>query len=174
MVGRLGFCGFCGGGDGYLGEQGDETSEILPATVRTGDGPDTWAYAPHDNALPGRDIPQQIQWCGCCIAGLRHKFQRLDDHNLRAKLTAYRLWQEMDGVRWSVAWPPQDATGADEPEPGRFAVDDWVVHMNKIFRDRDIEHMEAEMARRMGADLQAQGWIDTEATPDPPDDRCPA
>jgi len=151
MPGQQGECGFCGT------RVEDVAPVTLPSAVRSGTPESGFHYAPHPNALPdsqGRP-GQRINWCGSCVRGLTHKFQRLSDANLHAKLIAYRLWRELDGVHWSL-WDDQDALGP----VGKAALDDPAVHGQKLTRDQEIDDMEAEVARRAGADLtDLEDWI---------------
>lgn len=143
-----GTCGFCGAGDGHLGETGDESSQYLSAVVRTGEAPD-WKYDQHPNGNDGMMV-----WCGHCVSGLAHKFQRYDDHNLRAKFLSYKVRNEMDGPRWSL-WEAQEG-------PERDALlklkDDQAVHLEKLHVERELEDMQQEQFRRAGFDLTSRGW----------------
>jgi hypothetical protein len=145
-----GTCGFCGTGDGHLGEQGDETSQTLHGSVRTGHAPD-WEYKRHPNA----DDTGQILWCGQCVGGLHHKFQRYDDHNLRAKFLAYKVWNEMDGPRWAL-WEASDGA---ERDALRQLKDDMAVHAEKLYVEREVQLMQDEQFRRAGFDLTTRGWL---------------
>jgi hypothetical protein len=149
--GDPGTCGFCGTGDGWLGDQGDESTQYLHSSVRTGD-PGEWKYEKHPGALK-RD-KQYIIWCGNCIGGLKHKFQRLDDHNLRAEHTALSLWQQLDGPRWAT-WNPQDP---EEEAAFKKVRDDPAVHLEKLGRESRINDLQNELFRRAGFDLTTRGW----------------
>lgn len=150
--GTIGTCGFCGEGGGYLGGQGDESSRILHAAVRTGEA-GQWEYHMHPNAFDG----QQIQWCGMCVRGLIHKFQRYDDTNLRAVYLSYKLRLELDALRW-INW---EVTEEERPITKQYA-DDPAIHMEKLNISDEIPILFAEMRRRMGIDITEpaghSGW----------------
>lgn len=146
--GDPGTCGFCGHGDGWLGEMGDEHTQYLHSTVRKGDPPD-WSFERHPGAL--KDDPQHITWCGNCIGGLAHKYQRYDDTNLRALLISSQLRLQMDGLRW-VVW---EADG----DPAILAQqDDPAIHLEKLGLERAIGDMQNETFRRAGFDLTTREW----------------
>lgn len=147
--GQFGTCGFCGIGDGYLLETGDETSQILHAAVRTGDTPDEWKYTPHPGAYD--EFRQSIVWCGQCVGGLKHKYQRYDDTNLRALFISSKVRLELDGMRWTH-WEvdrgeEKDALNKHHPR------DDQAVHMEKLRIERDLRDIQQEIFRRYGHDL---------------------
>jgi hypothetical protein len=148
--GEPGTCGFCGVGGGYLGEQGDDVSQLLHAAVRSGEAGD-WSYAPHPNAYGDCQL---VRWCGECVGGLAHKYQRYDDTNLRALFLSSRLRLELDGLRWTL-WE------ADEG-PERVALkklaDDPAVHLEKLRARTDVGDMQNELFRRAGFDLTTRGW----------------
>jgi hypothetical protein len=151
--GEAGTCGFCGFGEGYLGEQGDETTTRLHAAVRSGE-PGNWTYEAHPNALPATEC-QLIVWCGMCVGGLAHKWQRYDDTNLRALMLSTQLRLEMDGLRWTL-WQ----RSGDEDDPLVKYGDDPAVHLEKLRAQRDLEDMNKEVFRRYGHDLTKMypGW----------------
>lgn len=152
--GEPGYCGFCGSGGGYLGEQGDEGTQHLHSAVRSGDTIEDWTYDVHPHAVPhesdGRP-GQYIVWCGRCVSGLRHKYQRLSDHNLHVQHRIYELWLEMDAPHWSI-W---DAKPGD---PERALLDDPSVHLEKVHREREVTDMLHELQRRAGYDLTRDDW----------------
>lgn len=152
MLGDRGTCGFCGYGDGYLGEQGDETTQELHAAVRTGE-PGHWTYAPHPNAQ-GPD-GQLITWCGLCVGGLAHKYQRYDDTNLRALFISSKVRLELDGLRWSH-W--ETDRGEEDDKLRALHGEDVAIHMDKLRIERDIRDMQDELFRRAGFDLTTRGW----------------
>lgn len=139
---KAGTCGFCGYGDGWLGEQGDETTQTLHAAVRSGE-PGNYSYAPHPNATGYLD--QTILWCGSCYRGLRHKYQRYDDTNLRAHFLSSKLRLELDGLRW-VGW---DVNEEERPIVKKY-LDDPALHLEKLRIDRNIADMQEEQFRRYG------------------------
>lgn len=157
MPGESGICGFCGFGEGYLGDQGDERSQHLHSAVRSGN-PSDWKFERHPNALPDHNDPtkpgQSILWCGNCMGGLEHKFQRYDDHNLNAEHLALKFWLELDGPRWG-AW---DAITPEEKEVVRRYKDDPAIHMEKLGRERRVDDLQNEIFRRAGFDLTSRGW----------------
>jgi hypothetical protein len=68
-AGDCGTCGFCGYDNGYLGEQGDETTRYLHGAVGTGT-PGDWKYQKYPNALePDRST---VTWCENCVAHAPH------------------------------------------------------------------------------------------------------
>jgi len=146
MAYESGVCGFCGTGGGWLGEQGDERSQHLHGAVRTGE-PGHWKYEKHPNSTESR----RVLWCGGCDEGLAHKYQRLDDHNLNTKYRVYKLWNEMDGPRWSL-WE------MEKDEPGREAAkamqDDPGVHIEKLSVEREIGDMWREIVRRVQSEYK--------------------
>jgi hypothetical protein len=145
-----GSCGFCGHGDGWLGEQGDETTQSLHGAVRTGE-PGDYKYTGHPNALG--QYKQTIVWCGSCYRGLRHKYQRYDDTNLRALFLSTKLRLELDGIRW-VGW---EANDGEEREAVRKYLDDTAVHMEKLRAESDLRDMQEEQFRRYGHPPR-DGW----------------
>lgn len=146
---KSGTCGFCGIGDGWLGEQGDESSQYLHSSVRTGT-PGDWKYTPHENALDGDN--QYIMWCGSCVRGLIHKYQRYDDTNLRALLLSTQLRLELDGIRWTL-WSAE----GDERDALKKTQDDPSIHLDKLSLESNLYHMQAEQSRRYGLDLTLTG-----------------
>lgn len=140
-----GTCGFCGRGDGHLGEQGDERSEYLEALARTG-VPGEWVYEP---LAVMADSNGQILWCGTCLRGLAHRFQRFDDRNLFARQASYELYLTIDPVRWSSSRP----TPASEH---RLVPDDFAVHVQKVSMSDEVALIAAELTRRRGQ--EPQGW----------------
>lgn len=143
----FGTCGFCGFGDGHLGEQGEDLSQVLHAAARFGE-PGKWTYSRHPGAFGDG---QRIHWCGQCVAGLKHKYQRYDDGNLRALGVSYRVRLELDGLRWT-AWDK-------DVDPGVYPPDDPAVHAEKLRGQRDLADIETEQSRRAGFDLVAnRGW----------------
>lgn len=156
MAGKSGTCGFCGYGDGWLGDQGDESTVYLPSVVRVGDSPDEWKYERHPNALPDygsdEDKPgQSIIWCGNCVGGLKHLWQREDDQNLNAEKMALGIWLELDGLRWEAHY-------ADKDSPLKKLRDDPAIHLDKMRRERRYHLAEKEQFRRAGVDLTTRGW----------------
>lgn len=158
--GDSGTCGFCGYGDGYLGEQGDESTMYLHSAVRTGE-PGDWKYERHPNALPETSADgtamspgQRIIWCGNCVSGLKHMFQRLDDHNLKAEHMALKFWLELDGPRWG-AW---SAETDEERAVTKKYQDDLAIHLDKLHRERRVGLLQQELFRRAGFDLTTRGW----------------
>jgi hypothetical protein len=152
--GDPGTCGFCGVGNGYLGDQGDESTQYLHSSVRTGK-PGAWKYETHPGAVPdskGSKYRQQIIWCGHCVGGLKHKYQRLDDHNLAVKHTVYQLWNEMDGPRWAAHFAKEGQTAMKKIR------DDPSVHMEKLHVERELGDMQNELFRRAGFDLTTRDW----------------
>lgn len=143
-----GTCGFCGYGEGYLGEMGDETTQLLSGTVREGE-PGDWTYKQHPNAAGMR-----ITWCGECVGGLKHKYQRHDDTNLRAEYLSTKLRLELDGIRWA-GWEADEGKERDAIKP---LLDDPAIHLDKLRMERDIRDMENEQFRRYGHDLTKRGW----------------
>ena len=158
--GDPGTCGFCGEGGGWLGEQGDEGTQYLHSSVRTGE-PGAWKYEAHPGALKkgGGSHPPPIIWCGNCVGGLGHKFQRLDDHNLRAEHLALKFWLELDGPRWA-AWEAQswEAPSGEGEAVSRKYQDDPAVHLEKLARERRASDLQNELLRRAGFDLTGRGW----------------
>ncbi len=146
-----GTCGFCGFGDGRLGDQGDESTQLLHAAIRVGK-PGEWSYGKHPNALEPHK--QSVVWCGHCVSGLAHKFQRLDDHNLNAEFMAMSFWLELDGPRWG-AW---EARTEDDRAAAKKYQDDVAVHMDKLNRQRRLDDLQNEKFRRAGFDLTTRGW----------------
>jgi hypothetical protein len=142
--GDPGTCGFCGAGGGYLGEQGDDLSQRLHSAVRTGSSPDTYKYKTHPNAYN----QNYVMWCGQCVGGLKHKFQRYSDTNLNALIASYQLRLEMDGVRWA-GWEFKEA---------RKYGDDPAIHLDKLHIMRDLEDARNERLRRYGHDLTRKGF----------------
>ena len=157
MPGKTGTCGFCGTGDGYLGDQGDESTQYLHSSVRSGE-PGKWEFAPHPNSLPASHdktkLGQSIIWCGRCLGGLKHKFQRHDDHNLSSEHLALKFWLELDGPRWG-AW---DASTPEIKDVVRKYQDDSSIHMQKLGRERMVSDIQNELFRRAGFDLTSRGW----------------
>lgn len=152
QIGDPGVCGFCGIGAGYLGDQGDESTQILHSAVRSGE-PGNYSYKPHPGALKS-NYGQQIVWCGNCIGGLTHKWQRYDETNLRALLLSNKLRLELDGLRW-VGWE----THSDrEQEAVAKYLDDPSLHLEKLQIRRELEDLENEQFRRAGFDLTTRGW----------------
>lgn len=149
MAYEQGVCSFCGTGGGHLGDQGDERSQHLHGAVRKGE-PGTWEYERHPNA----DDSGTVLWCGNCISGLTHKFQRYDDTNLRAKYLSYKVRLEMDGLRWSL-W---DASEGAEREALQQLKDDPSIHLEKLGIERELYDMQQEMFRRAGFDLTTRDW----------------
>lgn len=148
----IGTCGFCGGGDGWLGEMGDETTERLEGVVRVGLA-GKWTYEPHPNMISGHG--RYVVWCGGCLGGLKHKFQRLDDHNLQAEKQALSFWLALDGLRWE-SW----GVDGEEYEIANSYRDDTAVHIQKLSRRRRLHLLQAEQMRRAGAPLTSQGWLE--------------
>ena len=144
--GDYGTCGFCGLGNGWLGEQGDESTRHISSVVRSGT-PGNWKYKRHENAYGDGQL---ITWCGRCVGGLKHYFQRYDDTNLRAKMVAYKLWNQMDAPRFAL-WE----TG---PEISKQYQDDPAIHLEKLRVKDDLILMEKENMRRHGFDLVKDGW----------------
>ena len=157
MPGESGTCGFCEIGDGWLGDQGDESPQYLHSAVKTGE-PGDYSYERHPNALPDSHDPsrpgQRIMWCGQCMGGLKHKFQRYDDHNLKAEHMALKFWLELDGPRWG-AW---EADTPEEKAVARRYQDDVAIHMDKLNRERRVSDLQNELFRRAGFDLTSRGW----------------
>lgn len=148
----IGTCGFCGEGGGWLGDQGDETSTWLHSAVRHGE-PGNWTYERHPNADPDPMRGQRIRWCGQCVRGLIHKFQRYDDTNLRALVISSKVRLELDGPRWSL-WD------LDEVERAKIAPlyrDDMAIHRDKLILESDLRLAQEEEFRRYGHDLTAEG-----------------
>jgi hypothetical protein len=161
--GDSGTCGFCGTGDGYLGDQGDESTTYLHSTVATRDEETgEWTYETHPGARPdylgdgkyGDKPGQTIIWCGHCVSGLKHLFERHDDHNLRAEFTALSLWQELDGLRWAT-WVSE---GEVEEKAFKKVRDNPAIHLEKLRRERRVRLMQDELHRRAGFDLTTRGW----------------
>jgi hypothetical protein len=146
-----GTCAFCGFGDGWLGEQGDETTQRLHSAVRTGE-PGDWNYEP----FPGSRSASTITWCGNCVGGLKHKYQRYDDSNLRALQVSYKVRLSLDGIRWDF-WEYDEDERKKVIEAGRHP-DDPAVHMEKLRIERDLQDIQNEIFRRYGHDLTQQGW----------------
>lgn len=144
-----GTCSFCGFGDGCLGEQGDEMTQYLHGAVRHGEAPD-WTYQQHPNAWG--DPPQRVTWCGMCVGGLIHKFQRYDDTNLHAAHIAGQVRLELDGLRWS-GW---DEKKVREQPLGH--ADDPGIHLEKLALSRIVDDMQNEKFRRAGFDLTTRRW----------------
>lgn len=144
-----GTCAFCGFGQGYLGEQGDETTQYLNSVVRRGEAPD-WQYETHENAWGNGNY---VTWCGNCLGGLKHKFQRYDDTNLRALYLSSKMRLELDGLRWFI-WEADD----EEKDVARRYKDDPAIHLDKLRLERSITDMENEQFRRAGFDLTTRGW----------------
>jgi hypothetical protein len=155
--GDAGTCGFCGTGDGWLGDQGDDSTQYLHSAVRTVDEDGEFHYEPHPGARPDSWAPdnpgQTIIWCGHCVGGLEHKFQRYDDLNLRAEHTALSLWLEMDGPRWSVFHGDEE-----DQETFRKYRDDLAIHADKLRREQRVADLQNELFRRAGFDLTTRGW----------------
>lgn len=153
MNGDPGTCAFCGFGGGYLGDQGDETTQYLRGAVRTGE-PGSYEYTQHPNSHG--NPPQTVTWCGQCVGGLKHKHQRYDDTNLRAALIAGKVRLELDGLRWSH-W---EVDRGEEKEAFTRAhpPDDTAIHLDKLRCERDVKDAENETFRRYGHDLTKQGW----------------
>lgn len=143
-IGYDGWCGFCGAGDGHLGEQGDERSELLNAAVRSGEGP-YWNYAAHPGAIKNDHggLTFGILWCGICDLGLAHKYQRFTDHNLQVQLMIYKTWNDLDGCKWDLWNLPQD-------DPAWKNIDDPAIHLVKRRRQDEIPLLEREVERRKG------------------------
>lgn len=146
---KSGTCGFCGYGGGWLGEQGDETTQHLHSAVRSGKF-GNYEYKPHPNSSGYLD--QTIIWCGSCYRGLRHKYQRYDDTNLRAIFLSTKLRLELDGLRW-VGWEADE----DERTHVRKYLDDTAVHMEKLRAESDLRDMQEEQFRRYGHPPK-DGW----------------
>ena len=157
MTGKNGTCGFCGFGDGWLGDQGDESTQYLHSAVKSGT-PGDWKYDRHPNALEDSHRPgepgQTIIWCGHCVGGLKHKFQRYDDHNLQAEFQALKFWLELDGPRWG-AW---EAHSDEEKQIVKKYQDDVAIHMDKLGRQKRVHDIQNELFRRAGFDLTTRGW----------------
>lgn len=153
MSGDSGTCSFCGFGDGHLGETGDETTQYMHSAVRTGEQP--WSYEPHPNAWGGHS--QSVTWCGNCVGGLAHKFQRYDDVNLRAAHVAGKVRMELDGIRW-VHWDTASDRDENAAVKKHHPQDDPAVHMEKLNLARDLDDMQNEELRRAGFDLATNGW----------------
>jgi hypothetical protein len=152
MAGDSGTCGFCGVGGGRLGETGDEMTIYLNSTVRTGDTPDEWKYEAHPNEWSRG----YITWCGHCVGGLAHMWQRHDDQNLNAEFLALSIWLEMDGIRWALWEIDHDD---EDQKKLRKLRDDQGIHMDKLARERRVNYAKLERFRRAGVDLTvSQGW----------------
>lgn len=150
-----GTCAFCGFGDGRLGETGDEATQYLHAAVRIGK-PGHWDY----KTFPGARQGSMIAWCGECVGGLKHKFQRYDDTNLRALEMSYKVRMAMDGPRWifwDLAGEKQDIDRQNVIDSG-FSPDDIAVHMEKLRIESDLGDIQNELSRRVGFDLTTRGW----------------
>lgn len=147
MSGDYGTCAFCGIGDGHLGETGDEQSQLLHAAVRSGEAPN-WKYTTHPNA-PDHNF---VRWCGRCIGGLAHKFQRYDETNLHALHMATMVRLELDGLRWS-GWTDK----AVREQPLGHA-DDPAIHLDKLKLREMLQDIQNENFRRAGFDLTTRGW----------------
>lgn len=156
MAGESGTCGFCGTGEGWLGEQGDESTQYLHSAVRTGE-PGDWKYERHPNAVPDygeeeKGPGQHIIWCGGCVGGLAHKYQRFDDTNLHALFISYKVRLELDGLRWTH-WEERSEEFRRAHPP-----DDTAIHMDKLRVEREITDMQNEKFRRVGFDLTSREW----------------
>lgn len=149
---NAGTCSFCGYGDGHLGDQGDETTQYMQGVVRTGEVGE-WTYEPHPNAYG--DDGRTVTWCGHCVGGLAHKFQRYDDANLHAAHVAGKVRLELDGLRWThweVEGRERDQLRKHHPQ------DDGAIHLEKLRLERDLTDMQDEKFRRAGFDLTTRGW----------------
>lgn len=118
-------CAFCG--LGRRGETGDETTQYLHSSVRTGE-PGNYKYKTHPDAWD--ENPQYITWCGQCDGGSAHKYQRYTDTNLKAKKSAYEIWLVEDPMQWEAPY------------------DDPAVHLEKLRAYDEIHHIERELKRR--------------------------
>jgi len=151
--GEPGTCGFCGFGDGWLGGQGDEGTQTLHSSVRKEDG----NYERHPNSHGY--LNQYITWCGGCVGGLKHKWQRYDDHNLNAKFQTESLRMKMDGFRWPASEVSRDDEVSEEArEAAKELLDDPAIHLDKLRLETDINDMQNEIFRRAGFDLTTRGW----------------
>lgn len=148
-----GTCFFCGVGGGYLGEQGDEMTTTLHSAVRSGE-PGAWKY----DTPEGAERAGTVTWCGFCLRGLAHKFQRYDDANLRAALLAGNVRLSLDAPRW-VFWEVDDDERAKLIESGLHP-DDYALHSEKLRLRRDVDDMQQEVFRRAGVNLvgRDRGW----------------
>lgn len=138
-----GTCAFCGMGGGYLGGTGDETTQHLHSSVRTGE-PGNWKY----KTLEGAKVASYVTWCGMCHRGLAHKYQRYDDHNLRALQVSYEVRLKLDGIRWEF-WGATKEERAAMIEGG-YVPDDIAVHNEKLHVETDLRDIQEEIFRRYG------------------------
>lgn len=155
---KIGTCGFCGHGGGHLGDQGDESTQTLHATVVTVDESGERSYSTHPNAYGHLDedgnetLKQRITWCGHCVNGLAHKYQRYDDTNLHGIAVSYKVRLELDGIRWTH-WEER-GEGFKKAHPA----DDPAIHLEKLRIESDLRDIQNEQYRRAGFDLTSRGW----------------